>query len=122
MEIVEANEDHLEAVNEFLQGYFFTREPLGLRFGIDPVKDTNDWLSQVTRPLLLQKVKLQIHENMVNERKLQKSIIMMLSYSLITYSLRFLVKHLIKSPLHISYKMVVVINKSYFINATLQVS
>ena len=101
MEIVEANEDHLEAVNEFLQGYFFTREPLGLRFGIDPVKDTNDWLSQVTRPLLLQKVKLQIHENMVNERKLQKSIIMMLSYSLITYSLRFLVKHLIKSPLHI---------------------
>ena len=73
MEIIEANEDHLESVNEFLQRYFFTREPLGLRFGIDPVKDTDDWLSQVTRPLLLQKVKLQIHEKMENERKLQKS-------------------------------------------------
>ena len=58
MEIIEANEDHLESVNEFLQRYFFTREPLGIRFGIDPVKDTDDWLSQVTRPLLLQKVKI----------------------------------------------------------------
>ena len=56
MEIIPATESHLKVVNQFLQTHFFTREPLGIRFGIEPYKDTNEWLSEVTIPLLSQKV------------------------------------------------------------------
>ena len=56
LEIVPAKIEDEEAVNLFLQEHFFSREPLGLRFGIDPIKDTEEWLSKVTKPLLLQKV------------------------------------------------------------------
>ena len=56
LEIIPAKIEDEEAVNLFLQEHFFSREPLGLRFGIDPIKDTEEWLSKVTKPLLLQKV------------------------------------------------------------------
>ena len=40
----------LTKVNEFLIKHFFTREPLGLRLGIQPETDLREWLSQVTQP------------------------------------------------------------------------
>ena len=48
--------DDLTKVNDFLLKNFFTREPLGLRLGIQPETDVSDWLSQVTQPLLEQQV------------------------------------------------------------------
>ena len=48
--------DDLIKVNDFLLKNFFTREPLGLRLGIQPEIDVSDWLSQVTQPLLEQQV------------------------------------------------------------------
>ena len=49
--------DDLSQVNEFLIKHFFSREPLGLRLGIQPETDVREWLSQVTQPLLDQQVK-----------------------------------------------------------------
>ena len=48
----------LTEVNEFLIKHFFSREPLGLRLGIQPESDVTEWLSQVTQPLLDQQVKI----------------------------------------------------------------
>ena len=56
VKILPAEENHLEQVNQFLINHFFSREPLGLRLGISPAKDTQEWISQVTLPLLNQKV------------------------------------------------------------------
>ena len=50
--------DDLTKVNDFLLKNFFTREPLGLRLGIQPETDVSDWLSLVTLPLLDQQVLL----------------------------------------------------------------
>ena len=50
--------DDLSQVNEFLIKHFFSREPLGLRLGIQPETDVREWLSQVTQPLLDQQVKI----------------------------------------------------------------
>ena len=47
---------HSTEVNHFLVQHFFSREPLGLRLGIQPEQDTKYWLSQVTEPLLIQQV------------------------------------------------------------------
>ena len=55
--------EHLDAVNQFLIKHFFSREPLGLRLGINPEKDTREWISQVTMPLLEQNVSLKILES-----------------------------------------------------------
>ena len=51
-----ATPGHLEITNTFLIEHFFSREPLGLRLGIRPEKDTKEWLSLVTLPLLEQQV------------------------------------------------------------------
>jgi hypothetical protein len=48
--------DNLEEVNAFLLENFFTKEPLGLRLGIDPERDVRPWLSRVTEPLIRQNV------------------------------------------------------------------
>ena len=50
--------EHLDAVNQFLIKHFFSREPLGLRLGINPEKDTREWISQVTTPLIGQNVSI----------------------------------------------------------------
>ena len=49
---------HSTEVDHFLVQHFFSREPLGLRLGIKPVQDTQEWLSQVTKPILSQQVVL----------------------------------------------------------------
>ena len=56
VKILPAEENHLDEVNQFLIKHFFSREPLGLRLGISPAKDTQEWISQVTLPLLNQNV------------------------------------------------------------------
>ena len=47
---------HLAKVNDYLIKNFFSREPLGLRLGIQPEIDVGEWLSEVTQPLLDQQV------------------------------------------------------------------
>ena len=55
------NSSHLVKVNDFLIKNFFTREPLGLRLGIQPETDVSEWLSEVTQPLLDQQVQFVSH-------------------------------------------------------------
>ena len=71
MDIVEANIDKLQEINNFLIKHFFTREPLGLKLGIIPEKDTRQWLSEVTRPLLNQRVILQCRQYPITSRKFE---------------------------------------------------
>ncbi len=59
----DADLSHLDQVNDFLTKHFFTREPLGQKLGISPEKDTQEWLSLVTRPLLKQNVSLKLFLN-----------------------------------------------------------
>ena len=59
----DADLSHLDKVNDFLTKHFFTREPLGQKLGISPEKDTQEWLSLVTRPLLKQNVSLKLFLN-----------------------------------------------------------
>ena len=49
--------EDLITTNNFLIENFFSREPLGLKLGIQPERDVSEWLSEVTQPLLDQQVK-----------------------------------------------------------------
>ena len=52
---------HLQEVNTFLVENYFSKESVGLRLGIKPTnKDVNDWLSEVTKPILEQLVRIVI--------------------------------------------------------------
>ena len=49
---------HLQEVNTFLVENYFTKESVGMRLGIKPTsKDVNEWLSEVTKPILEQMVR-----------------------------------------------------------------
>lgn len=49
---------HLQEVNTFLVENYFTKESVGARLGIKPTsKDVNEWLSEVTKPILEQMVR-----------------------------------------------------------------
>lgn len=66
--ITKASIEDLDLVNEFLIANFFSREPLGVRMGIDPERDTRSWISMVTLPLLSQEASFSCHKKICSEQ------------------------------------------------------